>query len=122
MCLGSPQINIKISRLKRGKGYWKLNVSHIADQGYVTAINNVIDETIFSFSHQKPDEQWEIIKRNVKKASREWLVKRARHNRKEMRHLIDKLEKLKDRINMANVNEQSEISRSERIPHAGSYW
>ena len=91
-------LTIQIDSVKRGKGLWKLNSSHLADKDYIERITDVINETIFEFHKEIPDVKWEKIKTCVIQASKEFSKSKAQRNKQELNKLFDKLSKYKDML------------------------
>ena len=63
-------IDMLLPKSNRGKGYFKLNTSHLKNLDYVNIINNVIDQTINEYQSQlDPQQLWEFLKYKVRKES-----------------------------------------------------
>ena len=84
----------------RGKGIWRLNTSHLCDSSYISAINNAIDDCIFSFTKQhQHDERWEMIKDTLASVSNKFSRQKARENKNNLQNLLSTLDTLNQQIN-----------------------
>ena len=78
-----------LSERKRGKGYWKLNVSVLKEDGYKKNISDLIKHTIAEYADQVDSSMiWELIKVRVKEFSVKYCCKRSN----EQNIVIDLLE------------------------------
>ena len=101
-------LTLNLNKSERGKGYWKLNTHHLLNPEYVSHNNSVIEDTIFAFSYQQPDEKWEVMKHKIIKVSKSWSKSKARDNAKSLHQIIKKIDMLTRKLN-ENVHEQNDI-------------
>ena len=89
-------IKLDKTRLNRGPGYWKLNISHLADTKYVMAVQKIIQDTIVEYDLIEDKRLvWDLIKILVRDYSIRYGVQKAREKRQETAELekqIDVLE------------------------------
>ena len=60
---------VKYEEMERGKGFWKLDMSHLKIPEYVFKINNVISKAFEEYSQCSPNIIWEMVKCEVSAAS-----------------------------------------------------
>ena len=58
-------LNIQGSSIEKGRGYWKLNNSHLRDEEFVNEVKEIIDETLNSSFDSYPG-LWDVIKFKIK--------------------------------------------------------
>ena len=66
------QLIIKESRVDRGLGLWKFNLS---DSQYIEHINQTIDETLQTMVNYTDFEKWEVLKHEVIQNTIKWFIK-----------------------------------------------
>ena len=61
-------MSIQLHNEKRGRGFWKLNVSLLLDKEYVSKIRKVITDSYSLYRSQgtAPDITWEVIKLDIR--------------------------------------------------------
>ena len=72
---------------KRGKGFWKMNCSHLREKGYVYLIKNTIKTTNEINHEANPHVLWDVIKMAVRGESINYGSKRKKSIETEMRSL-----------------------------------
>ena len=97
---------------KRGKGYWKLNVSILKEENYKEIIQNLIQETLADYV-DKVDKSslWELIKVRIKEASIKYCRERQLKQSNEIKQLEETIHSLDKKI---QSNPASEASITER--------
>ena len=91
-------INIQGSGIVRGKGYWKLNNSHLQDEEFVNQVKVIIDETS-STSFDSYAGLWDVIKFKIK----DYAIRYGKSKKKGVTEEKEKL--LKDIENIKNNQE-----------------
>ena len=82
-------MTLMLSERKRGKGYWKLNVIVLKEDGYRKNISDLIKHTMAEYADQVDSSMvWELIKVRVKEFSVKYCCKRSN----EQNIVIDLLE------------------------------
>ena len=82
-------VNIELNQTPRGKGYWKLNCSHLQDTNYIDLIKRTITETATINQDANPNLLWDTIKMAVRGES----IKYGASKKKNMNDAITKIEK-----------------------------
>ena len=81
-------INLELNKIVRGKGYWKLNCSHLQNQDYVDLIKQTIRNTAEINNEANPNLLWDTIKMAIRGES----IKYGASKKKEVNGIITKLE------------------------------
>lgn len=93
------ELIMNFEKSKRGKGFWKVNNSYLKDKEFVEEINQAIENFGETFNHiVDPVIKWEMLKVELKAASNEYLLRKARSKSKLIQLLEHKLEKLDARL------------------------
>ncbi len=95
----SIMLNVKLNKVKRGPGYWKLNVSILKDDSYVKEVKQCIVKCKDEFSKENPHVRWEMCKVKIKELTQAFCKKKARQCRKELAETEKELDKLEGKIN-----------------------
>ena len=77
-----------MNNVKRGPGYWKMNVSMLNDDNYVKEMKQCIAMCENEYSDENPQVKWEICKIKVKELTQAFGKKKARQSRKEIKEII----------------------------------
>ena len=91
-------LEIEMEPVKRGNGYWKFNNSLLKNRTFLSEINCKLDESLSNIFNHKPDEFWEILKDRLIEHSKKQSIQIAKENSKCMEIIIEKLEKLKEKL------------------------
>ena len=70
-------MTLRLSQNPRGKGYWKLNNSHLKELDFITCINDCIDEAIVQASNMDPIKKWECIKQRIRRKAKYFARQKA---------------------------------------------
>ncbi len=83
-------VTIYLDSRKRGKGYWKLNNSHLQDECFVAELERIVDETLTEYEMclSKKD-LWDLCKIRFKEFAISYGIKKAN----QLRTLVSVLEK-----------------------------
>ena len=81
-------LNIDLNKIIRGKGYWKLNCSHLQNQDYIDLIKQTIRNTVEINSEANPNLLWDTVKMAIRGES----IKYGASKKKEINNNITKLE------------------------------
>ena len=88
---------------KRGKGYWKLNVSILKENDYVTNVKSIIRNTVLEFNNGvNVGEIWDLIKIRVKEYSVIYCQERARNKNNRIKELEQKMTTIDQEIVKSN--------------------
>lgn len=107
------KIIVKIDKLKRGPGYWKLNTLHLENDEYREGIKNIfkdLDNSLDAFS------KWETFKLKVRDFSINFAKKSSNNIKSKIQNLekkIDEIETLlSEKINMKEKRDlESELDK-----------
>ena len=72
---------VDVNRIERGTGYWKLNVMLLTDIEYVNFMNCKISETLESSANLNAIEQWENLKKAIRKYSQGYSRQKAQESK-----------------------------------------
>ena len=87
-----------------GRGYWKLNVSHLRDKEYVDMMNNEISK-IWAMCEGKPIfEKWEYFKFAVKDKSMDYARNKVAEIDLIVSQLSEKVDEMEQELEKANVD------------------
>ena len=100
--------------LKRGPGFWKLNVSLIADLANVQSINRCIDEEYNQSLQYDVCYRWERVKASIVKKCQMLGRVRAEKANKEFKLLYEQKVNLQNRLNQVQNMEEAEKETVER--------
>ena len=81
----------------RGKGFWKLNCSHLKEIGYVNLIKSVIKSTCEINVNATPDILWDVVTTVFRGESLKYGYKIKKKTEDEMRSLQNELQTLQNR-------------------------
>ena len=84
----SVTVNLELSSVNRGKGYWKLNCSHLQNQDYIDLIKRTIRNTAEINKEANPNLLWDTVKMSIRGES----IKYGASKKKEMNNNIARLE------------------------------
>ena len=82
-------LDINLHKEDRGRGFWKMNTTHLRDQDCVNLINECITESEIKYSHENPALKLELIKWEVMNCNRKY----AKNKAKNKRNILEDLEK-----------------------------
>ncbi len=82
-------LTVDLHKEDRGRGFWKLNTTHLSNQDYVNLINDCIAESEIKYSHENPALKLELIKWEVMNCSR----KHAKIKAKSKKDILENLQK-----------------------------
>ena len=89
-------VNLELNRINRGKGYWKLNCSHLQNQDYIELIKKTIRNTAEINKDANPNLLWDTIKMSIRGES----IKYGASKKKFVNDKINKLE-----LSISNLEE-----------------
>ena len=109
-------LNIELNKIVRGKGYWKLNCSHLKNQDYIDLIKRTITTTAEINKDANPNLLWDTIKMSIRGES----IKYGASKKKEVNEIMIKIERdiqlLEEQAVNANLTEhQSQQLNSKKI-------
>lgn len=95
-------MELNLTGVKRGPGYWKFNTSHLRDKQFVTAANAIIDE--FLQESLEPDVKWELLKGKFIEFSKQYSIDKAKDKAERLKSLELKLDMLKQQIESSVIH------------------
>ena len=102
-------LSISIDKIKRGKGNWKMNEAHLQNDEYIQMMTQEIEEDIYNFYKEKPDQKWETIKETIQIKSKIWSKNKAVDNKQRMNLITQKLQKIQDQISNGTSKQNNEL-------------
>ena len=90
--------------LERGKGYWKLNNSHLTNENFRNEVRDIINETA-SQSYDSYNGLWDVIKMKIKDFAIRYGKKLKKDSEREKKDLENKIETIKRENNFTDNNE-----------------
>ncbi len=84
---------------RRGRGYWKLNISVLKDKQYCRSVSNIIKSTIAEFSNVQIHKRytWDLIKIRIKEYSIKFCVAKKRMK-------CDRISEIEGKLNEINID------------------
>jgi hypothetical protein len=107
-------LSIRCSEKKRGRGYWKLNTSILAEEKYRNEIREIITNTIKDHNDIENLDKgliWELIKIRVKEFSIQYCCHRSKRNEIETKILESKLIMIDNDLKVNCNDEALKLSR-----------
>ena len=101
-------LNINLNKTERGKGYWKLNCSHLNNPEYVQKIKNVIKETADLNRDANPNILWDTIKSSIRGESIKFSAKEKKKFNNEIIRLENEINSLEKMQQDRPLNEEQE--------------
>ena len=81
-------LELQLTNCKKGKGYWKMNVSVLEDDKYLEGAKSLILSTIEEYSgHVDKISLWEFLKMRIKNYTIQFCVAKARNKKDEIQEL-----------------------------------
>ena len=87
-------LNIQGSRIVPGRGYWKLNNSHLEDPEFVNGVNSIIEDTTGN-SFDSYGGLWDVVKFRIKDFAIQFGSKKKKERSREKEKLLKEIENLK---------------------------
>ena len=93
-------LTIELNKIDRGKGYWKLNCSHLKNQDYIDLIKRTITTTAEINKDANPNLLWDTIKMSIRGES----IKYGASKKKEINETMIKIEQDIQKLEEMAVN------------------
>ena len=107
-------MGLELEQTERGRGYWKLNTSHLTNIEYVKKINLIIRDADEQLPHLNLSDKWEMIKKLVRKESKKFAQMQSTDRKIVISQLAEQITHLEDNIESLNT-EQIEVLEKSRI-------
>ncbi len=91
-------LNIQGSTISHGRGYWKLNNSHLLNETFVSNVRNIIQETVTN-SYDSYSGLWDVTKMKIKDYAIRYgknVKKERNEEKKKLQNEIENIKKLPD--------------------------
>lgn len=88
-----PFLEINLDKIPRGKGTWKLNVSLLKENSFLTQANELIDEEL-NAEYESARHRWEVIKMRTRGLAIKVSAEKKRDRNSRLRLLESKLSKI----------------------------
>ena len=99
----------------KGKGFWKLNNSHLTNPQYIEQINTVIDYANVRYESLDPGQYWEMLKMDIRESS-VYFSRNAAHETKIRNALLHKrLNAAHKKLAMINVTAQNAMTLIQKV-------
>ena len=89
----------------RGKGYWKFNNSLLKDQNYVNTIRKILQSIKSEVTMENKNQLWDFVKCRIRGETIDYLIKKARENKKKEKELTDLLMTLENTL----INDENKL-------------
>ena len=115
-------LQVKFGKNIRGKGYWKMNESHLKDKKFVNEMNETINTVLYATQHLDHMSVWEIIKNNAKVVLQEYAREKAKSRKEQSQLYEQKIRSLNKKLSMINLTATNAISIIECVNDKLDYW
>ena len=89
---------IDMTENERGRGYWKLNVTHLKSKEFLEAMNKYVEEEKYNLRHLDPKKKWEILKFGIAAKAQEYSRYKSGEDELIVSNLSEKVVELEERI------------------------
>ena len=92
----SVSLTLNLLKIRRGPGFWKLNVSLLDDKNYVMKITELIFETLndCSLSQSSPFQLWEFLKSRIRGESISYATHKKKSSLIEINEVMEDIQSL----------------------------
>ncbi len=97
-------LNLQGSPVSHGKGYWKLNNSHLLNEDFISNVREIIQETTSS-SYDSYGGLWDVIKMKIKDFAIRYGKNAKKSKNEEKMKLQKEIESIKKRNDFMNDDE-----------------
>ena len=94
---------LNLNKNKRGKGYWKLNVSLLSNINYVNLMNETIDEVLETCAHMNIATKWEYLKYQIREVSKQFASEQASEIELIISQLSENIMEMEENLENANL-------------------
>ena len=113
-------IGFEIQHIQRGRGFWKLNTSLLADPQFISKTNEYIEELKKNYAHLNPADKWELMKKQLRTMIQKYSKKEASDDRMAISSLSEKITEMEDNIHCLSeaelrILETSKIELEEKL-------
>ena len=103
-------LDLFVPKTNRGKGYFKLNTSHLKNPDYVTLINLTIDKTIREHENVlDPQQLWEYVKFKIRQESINFGARQKKNNIDEINFLENEMHNLQNDTSLSQTELDARI-------------
>ena len=92
------ELGLQITSNKRGKGFWKLNISLLRNIDYLANVKAEINEIVVHNNEANPHTLWEVIKLQIRGVSISFSAKLKRERNETLKNAEMKLRKLEEKL------------------------
>ena len=110
-------LSVKSERMKRGKGYWKFNVSLLRDADFLKFMNNCLEEKIQSSDGLSIHSCWEVIKKYIMKQTQAYSRNKQNMKKIAISQLMEKIDDYQQNLPLPEdemkmlINSQEDLDR-----------
>ena len=95
---------IEMSNNERGRGYWKMNVSHLNDIDFVKEMNKLIDKTLITCQSKDIFEKWEYLKFVIKDTAIDFARRKTSERELAMAQLSEMIDEYESNLESADYD------------------
>ena len=95
---------LNLSKNQKGRGYWKMNISHLMNAEFIAEMNELITSTLISCSHMELFQKWEYLKYVIKDGARTFAKQQIAQSELIIAQLSEKVTELEDNLESANLD------------------
>ena len=97
---------------ERGAGFWKLNVSLLQNQDFLTIMNSLLADKIAALQNNDPITGWEELKKEIKSCSVKFAKNLANERKLSIAQLTQKITDYEDNVDNLSLGELNILDRS----------
>ena len=105
-------VAIKCSVNDRGKGYWKLNTTMLAEEKYLELINDILERYSEQLLNDNPVDEWDRMKQDIKNASVKYARTRASEKSLIIANLSEKASEMEEKYDVLSEDELRILSET----------
>ena len=102
----------------RGRGYWKINNSHLTKAEYVQVVNEIIEKNPLS----DPSMDWEVLKNGISNYTKDYSREQAKKILQETKLVEAKINTLQKKLAMINLASEKAIQLIEKVNKKLEPW
>ena len=95
---------ISMNKNRRGRGYWKLNVTLLRNKEYVEIINTLIDKVTKETENQPTFDRWEFLKYKIREETIEYSKYKTSEQDLIIAQLSEKVTEMENKLEKVNID------------------
>ena len=101
-------LDLSMDKTPRGRGYWKLNCSHLSDPNFVQKIKQTITETANINRGANPNLLWDTIKMAIRGESIKYSSQKKKETNNEISRLENEIQYFEQKQSHSHLTEEQE--------------